>query len=539
LVHSGATPMGTAAIKTALGAGANVFTTVNSEIERIYVNRHIPQLQDTHIILRTNELSVTNGIEKLTLGKGVNVIFSPSADDSLLEESSFSLSKSGMYVEMGRAKTSKTVETFAASLMKKNKSYSRVDVKTILHDKPCHKKLIDAVVRDMKNGVIQPLSGTFYQAKNISEAFQAAQEPSPINKIIIKIRDEETHTETKPQPVSLPVTPRVTCDPTKSYFICGGLGGLGLEFAHWLVQRGARNIILTSRRGVTTGYQADKIKHIQNNYKANVKVVAKTIKSLDDARQLLQQAQQMGPIGGIFILSLVLNDKYFTQMTKEQFHETANTKINDTMFLDAASRELCGPELEWFVPFSSVAAGWGNASQVNYGFGNSVQERTCDKRKSDGLPGLAIQWGAVGDVGQLMVRTGEESMARTMASKFKEWGMGIQRIDSCLHALDTFLLLKKENVVTTHQPAPWETDETTGAAKTSTLMKATCKIFGMNSMDNVADGVTLGSLGLDSLMGVELKQLLEKDFDVHVTLAEIRKMPMSSLREIDEKFAGQ
>jgi hypothetical protein len=30
---------------------------------------------------------------------------------------------------------------------------------------------------------------------------------------------------------------------------------------------------------------------------------------------------------------------------------------------------------------------------------NSVMERICETRVRDGLPGLAVQWGAVGDVG--------------------------------------------------------------------------------------------------------------------------------------------
>lgn len=48
--------------------------------------------------------------------------------------------------------------------------------------------------------------------------------------------------------------------------------------------------------------------------------------------------------------------------------------------------------------FSSVSCGRGNAGQSNYGMSNSVMERICEKRRSDGLPGLAIQWGAIGDV---------------------------------------------------------------------------------------------------------------------------------------------
>ncbi|KDQ71496.1 Fatty acid synthase [Zootermopsis nevadensis] len=57
------------------------------------------------------------------------------------------------------------------------------------------------------------------------------------------------------------------------------------------------------------------------------------------------------------------------------------------------------PHLRHFVMFSSVSCGHGNAGQTNYGMNNSVMERICDARVRDGLPGLAVQWGAVGDVG--------------------------------------------------------------------------------------------------------------------------------------------
>lgn len=54
-----------------------------------------------------------------------------------------------------------------------------------------------------------------------------------------------------------------------------------------------------------------------------------------------------------------------------------------------------------FVIFSSVSCGRGNAGQSNYGMANSVMERICERRRSDGLPALAIEWGAVADVGNL------------------------------------------------------------------------------------------------------------------------------------------
>jgi len=52
-----------------------------------------------------------------------------------------------------------------------------------------------------------------------------------------------------------------------------------------------------------------------------------------------------------------------------------------------ATRELCSSTLDWFVMFSSVACGRGNAGQANYGYANSAMERICELRRSDGLPG--------------------------------------------------------------------------------------------------------------------------------------------------------
>jgi KR domain len=73
-------------------------------------------------------------------------------------------------------------------------------------------------------------------------------------------------------------------------------------------------------------------------------------------------------------------------------------KARTTALLDTVSRKLC-PQLEHFVVFSSVSCGRGNVGQSNYGLSNSIMERICEERRAEGLPALAVQWGAIGDVG--------------------------------------------------------------------------------------------------------------------------------------------
>ena len=73
--------------------------------------------------------------------------------------------------------------------------------------------------------------------------------------------------------------------------------------------------------------------------------------------------------------------------TAENFQAVSTPKVQGTLNLDNVTRKLCKETLDWFVAFSSVSCGRGNAGQANYGFANSVMERICEKRVADGLPG--------------------------------------------------------------------------------------------------------------------------------------------------------
>lgn len=73
--------------------------------------------------------------------------------------------------------------------------------------------------------------------------------------------------------------------------------------------------------------------------------------------------------------------------TTENFESVCKPKVFGTMYLDKVTRVLCKDSLDWFVVFSSVSCGRGNAGQANYGLANSFMERICEQRKADGLHG--------------------------------------------------------------------------------------------------------------------------------------------------------
>lgn len=140
----------------------------------------------------------------------------------------------------------------------------------------------------------------------------------------------------------------------------------------------------------------------------------------------------MGTLGGVFHLAVVLRDSLFENQTAQKFKEATEAKYFGTMNLDEATRKYCS-KLRWFVAFSSVSAGRGNAGQTNYGWSNSTMERIVEQRRKDGFSGIAIQWGPIGDVGIILEKMGDN---KTVVS-----GTIPQRIPSCLSCLDMFLAM--------------------------------------------------------------------------------------------------
>lgn len=119
----------------------------------------------------------------------------------------------------------------------------------------------------------------------------------------------------------------------------------------------------------------------------NILVSTNTCTTYNSAASLIEEANELGPVGGIFNLAMVLKDAIlenqtgnfclkiffytctyyrFFFLTVESFNLVCAPKINTTIYLDKLSRKMC-PELDYFVCFSSIAAGLGNAGQQVYG----------------------------------------------------------------------------------------------------------------------------------------------------------------------------
>lgn len=202
-----------------------------------------------------------------------------------------------------------------------------------------------------------------------------------------QIREEEKQTESQDSDsLRLKAIAQTACNQHKTYIIVGGLGGFGLELAQWLIDRGARNLVLTSRSGIRSGFQARKVRQWRHQG-VSVRISTNDVVTECEAEALIKESAALGEVGGVFNLAMVLQDGLMSNQNAESFVKVTNPKILGTINLDNITRRLCCRSLDWFVIFSSVSCGRGNAGQANYGFANSAMERICEKRRQDGLPG--------------------------------------------------------------------------------------------------------------------------------------------------------
>jgi len=194
-----------------------------------------------------------------------------------------------------------------------------------------------------------------------------------------------------PAPAERFAAPVPAIQPVATYLITGGLGALGLATARWLAQRGARHLLLVTRRAPGE-QQAAAIAELEG---LGCRVDVETLNVADGpaVRALLERMAADGrPLHGIVHAAGVLDDGLISNQTPQRCAAVAAAKLGGALALDAASRELA-PALEFFVCYSSVAALLGSPGQAAYGAANGALDGLMAQRRAEGLPGLSLNWG--------------------------------------------------------------------------------------------------------------------------------------------------
>jgi NADPH:quinone reductase-like Zn-dependent oxidoreductase/acyl carrier protein len=370
LIHAGAGGVGLAAIQVAQRAGAEVFATAGSDAKRAFLRA----LGVKHGF-DSRSLDFAQQIQRVTAGQGVTVALNSLADDFV--GATFStLARGGRFVEIGKRGiwTAEQVRR-----LNKDISYHIVDLGVISDVHPEHiAALLARVVSAVDRGDWKPLPYRSFPFRDAVQAYRFMAQGKHIGKIVLR-QD----------------SPDVRISPHATYLVVGGLGGLGLEVANWLVKKGARQLVLTARGEASERalFTIGKMRALG----AQVLVRRADVSHREEMAALFGEiARDLPPLRGVFHTAGVLADGTLLRQTWERFESVMAPKIAGAWILHELT---AGLSLDYFVLFSSIAGVLGSPGQANYAAANAFEDALAVARQMHRLPAVSIDWGAWSEVG--------------------------------------------------------------------------------------------------------------------------------------------
>jgi len=383
LIHGGAGGVGFAALDIARWRVARVIATAGSPEKRDLVRA----LGAEHV-LDSRSGPFVDEVLRITRDQGVAVVLN-SLSGEAMERSISVLKPFGRFVELGKrdyvANTHIGLRPF-----RRNLSYFGVDLdQLILHDSAQGRRLFRSVMRLFEDGSLSPLPYRKFRANEIVDAFRLMQQAGHIGKIIIS---PPAKGEIKQLPDRSFVAPS-----EKTILITGGLGGFGLETARWLVDRGARHLVLVGRSGASNDAAQQALKDFQTRG-VNVRAASCDVSDEKALRGLMRDISDMPRLGGVVHAAMVLDDFVLANFSRERLQRVLEPKVLGAANLDRLTRDH---PLDFFILYSSATTLVGNPGQSAYVAANGYMEGLARRRRKEGLPALAVGWGAIEDVGVL------------------------------------------------------------------------------------------------------------------------------------------
>lgn len=335
-----------------------------------------------------------------------------------------------------------------------------------------------------------------------------------------------------------PITNKKALIKNASYLITGGLGGIGSVLCKWLIQQEVNSIILLGRRPlndeITAMLNPLRVEGISINY------MQTDVSDCQQLRQTLMEIQNTLPaIKGIFHAAGTLSDGLWSQLTWQNFDQVFAAKVQGACNLHHLSVELL-PELEQFVMFSSISSLLGTPGQANYAAANTFLDNLAHYRVQAGLPALSINFGPWQQVG----------MTRDLAQSWSAYGihniseaLGLAALKQAMSGSFTQLCLMPNNMASqrAHLPRSYKkllaeiipaTEEAQHASTkqqsqdlivrlksqqpeqrvtelTEFFMKEVRSILRLKESDPLPMNTNLLSLGMDSILGMELVRQLQ------------------------------
>eukprot|EP01028_Stygiella_incarcerata_P003260 TRINITY_DN1637_c0_g1_i1.p1 TRINITY_DN1637_c0_g1~~TRINITY_DN1637_c0_g1_i1.p1 ORF type:complete len:5817 (-),score=1557.98 TRINITY_DN1637_c0_g1_i1:84-16049(-) len=329
-----------------------------------------------------------------------------------------------------------------------------------------------------------------------------------------------------------------------TYIIFGG-GGIGGVLARDLLRKGAGAVVLCSRSGKRPAdIPSDEVRlHVRSVDVTKAEEVVELIRHV-------QEVEHLPTIKGIYHLAAILRDGPLKGHDVASFSAPLRPKIVGAWNIHQATLEC---SLDLFVLFSGAASILGSPMQTNYAAANGYLDGFVHYRRNLGLPCTCINWGAWGEIGM--------AASDELRARFRRAGVTPMKSDFALDGMDriialgvsqaTFLQLSwreylqtvpdgsrsifekientlpKEKELVGHHAGDVAKDGKKRSIKKQTpfqireaVISTVKRVLGVEDEEDEGSEKTLGltvplfDLGFDSLMAVELSNVLSKAFDI-------------------------
>ncbi len=556
LIHGAAGGVGIAAIQVARWLGAEIHATVGSEEKRDFL-----KLTGIEHIYNSRTLDFAEEILDKTDNKGVDVVLNSLAGEAI--NRNFQILKPfGRFLELGKRDFYENTH-IGLRPFRNNISYFGIDADQMMKECPdLTRQLFAEMMQLFYKGILTPLPYTTFDANQVIDAFRYMQQAKQIGKVVITydndIYQKPSHIKAEKQTLQL--------KKEASYLVTGGLNGFGLRTAEWLVEKGAKHLILISRSGPAS----EQSRTALDNFKKqgiNVYADACDVSDKNALKTLLSDCESdMPPLKGIIHSAAVIDDGLARNLDRDQISRVLNPKIMGAQNLHDLT---LNKNLDIFVLYSSATTLFGNPGQSNYVAANLWLEALATHRKQQGLAATCVRWGAIEDVGflarnskikeALQNRMGGTALPSTTALNEleqmimqKSSNIGILEFE--WRALNSFLptantakfreitLQSSDNDNSNENYSDIEmlleelTDEELKETFINMLKKELSQIL-LIAEDKIDPDSSMYDIGMDSLMGVELMVAIESRFQIQIPIMSLSDSP--TLSKLTDRIIAQ
>jgi len=541
LIHAAAGGVGLAAIEIAKAVGAKIIATVGSKEKEDYVR----SLGVLHVF-DSRSLDFSAGVMEATQQRGVDIVLN-SLSGEFIARGLDVLAPYGRFLELGKRDVYDDRQ-MGLRVFRKNISFHVVDLAAALEDKRSYvTSMLQFVISRIEQREWQPLPVTSFPANESSEPFRFMAQARHIGKIAVRMeRDVRV----------LPATDTPLFSRDASYLITGGLGGVALKVAEWMAENGAGNLALVSRRAMNDE-AAEVIRSIEATG-TNVQVIRADVTRESDLDHVLSTIRTMGPaLKGIMHTAAVVDDGLILNLSPERFLPVMAPKIEGTWNLHTATLQ---DKLDFFVLFSSIAAVHPQPGMGSYAAANAFLDAFAHYRRALGMPAISVNWGGWNETGLARAAGTERSIEGYVLQ-----GMRNFSVDEALNALGRAIQVNSTQVMAvpfewkkfaefygTNQAPPLFTDFTSRAtagsgvkatrseildllteAESAEQRKEILETYLQDTLSRVLKLAKrkidrerpLGTMGLDSLMGLEFVRRLSSALQIAVPATVVFNYP--------------